>query len=201
MAFVIDDRFLPARLTAQPMSDDEFAGFCSEHPDLSFEMSSEGEIIVMAPTYSLTGLRNSELGYQLRGWSKKDGRGDVGDSSIGYVLPSGARRSPDASWTLRSRINQLNPAGREKFWHLCPDFVVELKSDSDRMRDVKERMTEYMDNGAQLRWLINPEARTVTIYRPGREAETLTGIDTLAADGPVTGFVLDLVPVWNPLAS
>ena len=112
MAFVIDNEFLPATLTARPMSDEEFAGLCSEHPDLSFEMSSEGEIIVMAPTYSLTGARSLRIGRQLDTWAEKDGRGIACDSSAGFVLPDGARRSPDASWTLKGRIAQLDPKSR-----------------------------------------------------------------------------------------
>jgi len=201
MAFVIDDEFLPATLTARPMSDEEFAGFCSEHPDLSFEMSSDGEIIVMAPTYSLSGARNSEVDFQLGSWARKDGRGVVCDSSTGFVLPNGARRSPDASWTLKGRIAALDPKSREGFWHLCPDFVIELRSASDRVRTVRAKMDEYMANGAQLGWLIDAEKRTASVYRPGREVELLTNPDSLAGDGPLVGFVLDLGPVWNPLAS
>ena len=194
MAFVIDNEFLPATLTARPMSDEEFAGLCSEHPDLSFEMSSEGEIIVMAPTYSLTGRRNSRITRRLDEWAEADGRGYVCDSSTGFVLPNGARRSPDASWTLKGRA-----AGLKGFWHLCPDFVIELRSESDRVRTLRAKMNEYMANGAQLGWLIDVETRTVSIYRAGREVETLSDVDSVVGDGPVAGFVLDLGPVWNPL--
>src|SRR5580704_4799304 len=116
MAFVIDDAFLPATLTAHPMSDEEFAGFCAEHPDLFFEMTAEGEIIVMPPAYSLTGARNARTSGQLCAWADRDGRGISTDSSTGFRLPNGARRSPDAALTLKSRIAQLNPASRQKFW-------------------------------------------------------------------------------------
>ena len=199
MAFVIDNEFLPATLTAQPMSDEAFAEFCSEHPDLCFEMSAEGEIIVMAPAYSFSGARNSEVDFQLRSWAKKDGRGIACDSSTGFVLPNGARRSPDASWTRKSRIAQLDPASREGFWHLCPDFVIELKSASGRTRTLRAKMAEYMANGAQLGWLIDAEARTVYLYRPDVEVETITGVESMAGEGPVAGFVLDLTAVWNPM--
>src|SRR5580704_12169371 len=100
MAFVIDDAFLPATLTAPPMTDEEFAAFCAGHPDLFFEMTAEGELIVMPPTYSLTGMSNSGIVGELYAWAKRDGRGCVTDSSTGFVLPNGARRSPDAAWTL-----------------------------------------------------------------------------------------------------
>ncbi len=200
MAFLIDTDFLPATLTAHPMSDDEFAAFCSEHPDLSFEMSAEGEIIVMAPTFFLTGVRNVRISGRLEAWAESDGRGITVDSSTLFVLPNGARRSPDASWTLKSRIQQLDATTLQKFLNLCPDFVIELKSASDRPKTIHKKMKEYLANGAQLGWLIDPDARTVSIYRPNREVETLANVESIAGDGPVAGFVLDLRPVWNPLA-
>ena len=199
MAFVLDDAFLPATLTASPMSDDAFAAFCAEHPDLSFEMTVDGELIVMPPNYSLTGVRNSRICRQLDAWAEQDGRGMSGDSSTGFLLPNGARRSPDASWTLHTRIAQLDPASREKYWHLSPDFVIELRSSSDRLRVLKAKMHEWISNGAQLGWLIDPEGKSVTIYRRGQKAETRTDIDSMAGEGPVDGFVLDLRFVWNPL--
>jgi Uma2 family endonuclease len=199
MAFVIDDAFLPATLTAHPMTDEEFAEFCAEHPDLFFEMTAEGEIIVMPPTYSLTGARNARISGQLYAWAEQDGRGFVTDSSTGFRLPNGARRSPAAAWTLKSRIAQLDPASRGTFWHLCPDFVIELRSSSDRPRILRDKMLEYLANGAQLGWLIDPDHRSVAIYRPDGPVETRTDIDSIAGEGPVDGFVLDLSFVWNPL--
>ena len=196
---MIDDVFLPATLTAHPMTDDEFAEFCAGHPDLFFEMTAEGEIIVMPPNYSLTGARNSEIDTQLRTWARIDGRGIACDSSTGFVLPNGARRSPDASWTFKNRIANLDPKSREKYWHLCPDFVIELKSSTDRIRVLREKMREWMANGAQLGWLIDPDQRSVTIYRPGGEVETRQDIDSIAGEGPVAGFALELALVWNPL--
>jgi Uma2 family endonuclease len=201
MAFEIDEAFLPATLTAQPMTDEEFAGFCAEHPDLFFEMTAEGEIIVMPPTYSLTGARNSRISRQLGAWAEQDGRGIVCDSSTGFVLPNGARRSPDAAWTLKSRIAQLDPASRERYWRLCPDFVMELRSSTDRPRLVREKMQEWVANGTQLAWLIDPERRSVAIYRPDTAVETRTDIDSISGEGPVAGFVLDLSFVWNPLGA
>jgi len=201
MAFVIDDAFLPATLTAHPMTDEEFAGFCAEHPDLFFEMTAEGEIIVMPPAYSLTGARNADISSQLGAWADRDGRGIVCDSSTGFALPNGARRSPDAAWILKSRVAQLDPASIEKYWHLCPDFVVELQSSSDRPRILKDKMREWLANGAQLGWLIVPDLGSVSVYRPESQVETLTDIDSIAGEGPVAGFVLDLSLVWNPLGT
>ena len=200
MAFVIDDAFLPATLSAHPMTDDEFAAFCAEHPDLFFEMTAEGEIIVMPPTYSTTGARNFELCGQLRTWARKDGRGTGCDSSTGFLLPNGARRSPDASWTLNQRIDDLDQESQDKYWHLCPDFVIELRTSPDRVRVLRTKMQEWIENGAQLGWLIDPEERSVTIYRPNSQPETRTKIDSIAGEGLVAGFVLDLRFVWNPRA-
>ena len=201
MELVIDDAFLPATLTAPPMTDEEFAAFCAEHPDLFFEMTAEGELIVMPPTYSYTGARNNRIGRQLDIWAERDGQGIATDSSTGFVLPNSARRSPDAAWTLKSRISQLDPASRSGFWHLCPDFVIELRSSSDRLRKLAEKMREYLANGAQLGWVIDPDHQSVTIYRPDAEPETRTSIHSIAGEGPVKGFVLDLSFVWNPLDS
>jgi len=199
MTFVIDDAFLPATLTAHPMTDEEFAGFCAEHPDLFFEMTAEGEIIVMPPTYSLTGVRSGGINGQLCAWARQEGRGIVCDSSTGFALPNGARRSPDSAWILKSRIAQLDAASREKYWHLCPDFVVELQSSTDRPRILRDKMREWLANGAQLGWLIDPERRSVAIYRPDGQVEMRAGIDSIAGERPVAGFVLDLSLVWNPL--
>ncbi len=200
MAFLIDEAFLPATLTAPPMSDEEFVAFCAEHPDLHFEMTAEGELIVMPPTHSDTGLSNSEISGELRNWAKKDRRGLVGDSSTGFVLPNGARRSPDASWTLKSRVEPLGSRKRKSFWHLCPDFVIEVKSESDRLKPLQGKMAEYLSQGAQLGWLIDPKDRSVTIYRPNGEVEIRTGIDQVEGEGPVAGFVLNLTYVWDPFA-
>lgn len=198
MEFTIES-FLPATLTARPMTDQEFAELCSEHPDLLFEMTAEGEIIVMAPNFTLTGFRNSKIDRQLAVWAEQDGRGIVGDSSAGYVLPNGARRSPDASWVAKDRIRQMDNKSLQGFWHLCPAFVIELKSESDRLRTLRNKMQEYVENGAELGWLIDPEKCSVEVYHSGGEPRLLTAIDSIEGEGPVAGFVLNLLPVWDPL--
>jgi len=204
MAFTIDEAFLPATLTAPPMNDEQFAEFCSEHPDLFFEMTAEGEIVVMPPAFSLTGARNSEICRQLTNWARQDGRGVANDSSTGYVLPNGARRSPDASWTHKTSIRQLAPENREGYWRLCPAFVIELRSQSDRLRVLREKMQEWIANGAELAWLADPQTRTVEVYRPNREPEILaepeSGVSSVVGEGAIEGFTLDLRTVWDPLA-
>jgi Uma2 family endonuclease len=200
VSFPINDANLPAILRAEPMTDEEFIAFCSEHPDLNFEMSAEGELIVMAPTHSDTGARSFDIAVQLGNWAKKDRRGYGCDSSTGFVLPNGARRSPDASWTLKSRVQKLGAGKRKAFWHLCPDFVIEVKSDSDRVKALQIKMREYLEQGAQLGWLIDPENKTVEIYRPDGNVEKRAHLDKLEGEGPVSGFALDLTCVWDPFA-
>ena len=200
MPFTIDEAFLPATLTAPPMNDQEFADFCTEHPDLFFETTSEGEIIVMPPKFSLTSIRNREITSQLDRWASQDGRGFVGESSGGFVLQSGARRSPDASWIDKAAIRELPQGSLEGYWHLCPAFVIELRSHSDRLPVLRLKMREYIANGACLGWMIDPETRTVEVYRTDREPESISGLDSISVEGPIKGFVLDLRRVWDPLA-
>ncbi|MFN7923325.1 MAG: Uma2 family endonuclease [Bryobacteraceae bacterium] len=190
MAFQIDDAHLPAVLTASPMTDEEFVALCAEHPDLSLEVSADGELIVMPLTHPVTGMRNSRITHQLEGRSEQDGRGSAFDWSTGFVLPNGARRSPDASWIRNEKIDALDAPSFEGYWRFCPDFVIELKSQTDRPRTLRAKMTEWIANGAQLGWLIDPE--TIEIYRPGSDPEIVTGVEKIEGTGPVEGFVLDL---------
>ena len=199
MAFQIDEAYLPATLTVGPMTDEAFAQLCAEHPDLELELSATGELTIKPQTYTLTGARNNEISTQLRNWARHDKRGVAFDSSTGWVLPNGARRSPDAAWILKHRIKDLDPATFSRYWPVCPNFVIELRSQSDRPRVIREKMSEWLANGAQLAWLIDPEVRTVEIYRPGFDAETLGGASSVRGMGPVDGFVLELGPVWDPL--
>lgn len=200
MAFLVDEAYLPATLTVGPMTDEAFAELCAEHPDLDLELSALGELIVMPQTYTWTGARNNEISAQLRNWARQDKRGVAFDSSTGWLLPNTARRSPDAAWIFKHRIKDLDPTAFSRYWPICPNFVIELKSQSDRPHALREKMTEWLANGAQLAWLIDPEARTVEIYRPGFEAETIGGASSVVGEGPVAGFVLDLTSVWDPLA-
>lgn len=200
MAFTLGEAFLPAILTAQPMTDEQFAHFCAEHPDLFFEMSAEGELIVMPPNYTLTAARHRAILTQLDRWAQLTRDGIVTDAAGGFVLPNGARRSPTAAWTLKSRVRALDPTTLDYYWHLSPDFVIEVRSQTDRPRMLREKMREWIDNGTQLAWLIDPAERAVEIYRPNGGVEVLAGPESLRGEGPVEGFVLDLLPVWEPLS-
>jgi Uma2 family endonuclease len=199
MAFNIGEEYLPAILTAHPMTDEEFAELCAEHPDLFFEMTAEGELIVMPPNYSLTGNRHSRILRQLENWAELDARGLVTDASSGFVLPNGARRAPDAAWTLKSRIQQLSPEMIERYWRLCPDFVIEVRSKTDRLRTLREKMSEWIGNGAHLAWLIDPETRAVEVYRPNAAPESIPNPRSITGEGLLATFTLDLARVWDPL--
>jgi Uma2 family endonuclease len=198
MPFTIEDTWLPAILTAPPMTDEAFAELVSAHPDLWFEVTASGELIVMPPTKSKTGARNADITTDLCLWARNDRRGRVFDSSTGFVLPDGARRSPDASWAAQDRILAQDAYYQENYFHLCPDFVIELKSQSNRLPALRDKMREYIENGAQLGWLIDPERRAVEIFRPGLEPEVREDIMSIEGEGPVAGFVLELSRVWNP---
>jgi Uma2 family endonuclease len=174
------------------MTDDEYFQFCADNPDLRIERSAEGDILIMPPVGGESSFRNSELTVRLGNWARKDGRGRAFDSSVEYFLPSGAAYSPDASWVLRSRLDKLTRDEKRKFPRLCPDFVVELMSPSDRLPKLKAKMCEWMETGAQLGWLLDPDRRTAYIYRLGREPERLLTPERLTGEGPVTGFVLEL---------
>jgi Uma2 family endonuclease len=198
MTLAIDEAFLPATLTSRPMTDEEFSALWAEHPDLHFEMTAEGELIAIAPAHCETGARSGEVFGELRDWTKRHRNGMCFDSSTGFVLPNGARRSPDASWVSRARLRPKSATS--SFWHVCPDFGVEVRSDSDRLKPLQRKMREYIEQGAQLGWLIDSDKRSVTIYRPNGDVETRIGVDRVEGEGPVAGFVLDLTCVWDPRA-
>ena len=180
------------------MTPDEFYQFTQQNPDLKVELTAEGEVVFMSPSGGATGARNMHVTGPLWQWVKQNGQGIGFDSSAGFTLPSGAVRAPDASWVRRDRLDELIPDQKERFLPLCPDFVVEIASPSDRLSDLKAKMEEYIANGAQLGWLIVPESRAVYVYRPGQQAELLNKAKSIAGDPVLPGFKLDLRPIWNP---
>jgi Uma2 family endonuclease len=198
MSLVIEEAYLPATLTASLMTDEEFVKFCARYPDYSIEMSAEGEILIMPPSDWLTSAQIGKIFQQLSNWSDAGRRGWVTESSGGFVLPNGARRAPDVAWFPADKPGIQSRKRRPRFPHFAPDFVVELRSPDDRLSRVRPKMREWVDNGTALAWLVDPERRAVEIYRPGREPETLVGVETVAGEGPVEGFILDLRPVWDP---
>ena len=178
------------------MTEDQFFVFCQRTHDVRIERNAEGEILIMPPAGGATGNRNADLTTQLYLWTKRDGTGIAFDSSIGFHLPNTAILSPDASWVLRWRYDELTNREQERFLPLCPDFAIELKSPSDRLPVLKKKMEEYIDNGMKLGWLIAPEQKTVYIYRPRISVEILENPNTVSADPVLPGFVLDLSDIW-----
>src|SRR5262249_5184031 len=148
------------------------------------------DLVIMPPTGSETGKSNIKISAQLEIWSERDGRGIAFDSSTGFRLPNTAMRSPDASWLFKSRWNALSAEERKKFAPLCPDFVIELRSESDVLRTLQDKMQEYLENGAQLGWLIDPLEHRVYAYRSGQPVEELDKPDSLSDDPLLPGFVL-----------
>ena len=178
------------------LTDKQFFGLCRDNPELRFELTAKKELIIMPPTGSETGWRNSKLTQRLANWAERDGSGLTFDSSTGFTLPNGAKRSPDASWILHPRWEALGREERQVFAPLCPDFVVELRSSSDALPTLQNKMQEYIENGARLGWLIDPGTRRVHIYRPGEPVEHLEDPATVSGGAVLPGFVLSLPEIW-----
>jgi Uma2 family endonuclease len=178
------------------LTDEQFEQLCVDNPELCLEMTAQGELIIMPPTGSITGSRNSRLTRRLDEWAEKDGTGLVFDSSTLFKLPNGARRSPDASWIKRERYDQLTEKEKDSFAPICPDFVIELRSRTDRLAMLQAKMAEYIDNGARLGWLIDPFAKRVYVYRSGQPVECLDQPETLNGESVLAGFTLNLGEIW-----
>jgi Uma2 family endonuclease len=179
------------------MSDHEFYEFCQLNRDLRLELTSEGDLIIMPPTGSKTGIRNSRLHLRLAGWAEKDGTGQAFDSSAGFTLPNSAKRSPDFAWVSNERWNALTEEEQEEFAPLCPDFVVELRSRTDILANIQRKMDEYMANGALLGWLIDPQERQVYVYRSGAAVEKLENPQTISGEPLLRGLALNLQEIWD----
>jgi Uma2 family endonuclease len=179
------------------MNDEQFFEFCQTNRDLRIERNAQGEIIIMPPTGWETGDKNSEINLQLRLWTKKDGRGKTADSSAGYKMPNGAIVSPDASWILKERLEKVAPNKRRKFLPLAPDFVIELRSESDSLSKLKTKMREYIENGVSLGWLIDPLEHKVYVYRPNEEVEILENLAEISGELLLQGFTLNLKEIWE----
>ncbi|MEQ8960237.1 MAG: Uma2 family endonuclease [Coleofasciculus sp. C2-GNP5-27] len=180
------------------VTQEQFAALAAANRDLRLERSAKGELIVNPPTGWETGRRNRSLTGQLDRWyEENEDLGEAFDSSTGFILPNGATRSPDASWVSRERWQALTPEQKGTFAHICPDFVVELRSSSDTLKSVQDKMREYIDNGALLGWLIDPQQRRVEIYRAGQDVEVLENPAELSGEDVLPGFVVNLRRVWD----
>jgi Uma2 family endonuclease len=179
---------------------DQFEQLAFAEQTARMELTKDGELIIMSPTGGTAGRKNRRLTQQIGVWTDRDGTGEAFDSSTTFVLPNGARRSPDVSWIKLDQWNQLTQAQQDGFPPIVPDFVVELVSPSDlknqRYEDLQAKMQEYLDSGVQLGWLIEPSAKTVEIYRPGKPVEILNNPQTLSGENVLSGFILDLSEIF-----
>ncbi len=183
-------------LTSIRLTPEQFWQVCRDNRDLRLELTSNGGLIAKPPAGSRTGLRNASLTRQLTTWAKNNGSGIAFDSSTGFTLPNTAVRSPDASWVRREKWDALTEAEQERFAPLCPDFVTELRSASDTLKSLQEKMQEYFENGAQLGWLVDPFQRRVYVHRAGIAVEVLSDVENVSADPILPGFVLQLAELW-----
>lgn len=183
------------------LTDEQFYQLSTANEEWRMELSAEGELIIMPPTGGESGVRNSDLNLQVGLWNRQTKLGYVFDSSTIFRLPNGAKRSPDVSWIKKERWSALSPEDKRKFPPLCPDFVIELRSESDRLSTLQTKMLDYLDNGLRLGWLIDPQTLKVEIYRQNQEVEIINFSEqtpaTLSGESVLPGFILDLTSIFN----
>ena len=178
------------------LTHEQFRALCRENRDVRLELTAKGELIAMPPTGWESGRRNSNLNFDLGLWNRKADLGVVFDSSTGFILPNGSVRSPDAAWVAKERIIALNPSP-DGFLPLAPDFVIELRSASDRLKPIQTKMQEYLENGVRLGFLLNPQDRMVEIYRLGKSVEVLQSPTEVSGEDVLPGFVLNLKGIFE----
>ncbi len=184
-------------ITPFKTDDDAFYEFCQRNKDYRFEMNAEGELEIMPPTTLETSRKNNKITFQLTIWSEKDKTGEVFESDGMFTLPNGAKRAPDAFWITKEKYFALPEKEREeKFAHIVPDFVIELRSKSDGIKKLKNKMLEYIENGVRLVWLIDPYERKVYIYRANGEIEILENPAKVSGEDVLDGFELDLMEIF-----
>jgi Uma2 family endonuclease len=194
MRFLTNDIDVDVKgLKYDSMSDNEFFNFCAENDNLRIERDSNRQIFIMAPAGYETGNFNSEIVTDLNLWNRKIKKGKVADSSAGFLLPDTSVLSPDASWTSNEALNLISKKQIKKFLPACPEFVIELKSPTDSVRYLKNKMLKWIENGCRLAWLIIPEKEEAHIYRANGSIEIVKGFDKkLSGENILTGFQLDL---------
>jgi Uma2 family endonuclease len=178
------------------INDEQFYQLCRYNPELNLERNQKGEIIIMSPTGGETGKYNAELNAEFVIWNRQKKLGVIFDSSTCFKLPKGSNRSPDVAYIQKERWDKLTEEEKTTFSPIAPDFVLELMSKTDSLRDIQEKMQEYMENGVKLAWLINPQKKQVEIYRQGREKEVLDYPQTISGEEVLPEFILDLTILW-----
>ncbi len=188
---------LPIKIKpATPLTDDEFLAFSRANEPYRFEKNANGEIIVMTPAGNRGDEREGDLKTELRIWARADGRGRVNGANAGWNLPDGSTKSADASWTSDEQLARFTPEEQERYLPICPDFIAEMRSQSDSIASLQEKMELWIANGAKLGWLIDPYTATAYIYRPGHQTEVLHKPEVLEGEGPIKGFRLEMEPFW-----
>lgn len=185
---------LTVDLTQVHLTDDQFYQLCINNPELLIERSARGALIFMSPVGGESGNRELELGADLTNWNRQARLGKVFSSSTIFRLPNGGSRSPDAAWVELSRWQRLTPEQRQKFPPIAPDFVLELRSPTDDLATLQEKMLEYLDSGVRLGWLFNPQAQQVEIYRAGQAKEVRALPTQLSGEEVLPGFTLSIEP-------
>ncbi|MGH2414430.1 MAG: Uma2 family endonuclease [Brasilonema sp.] len=178
------------------ITEEQFYQICRDNSDIKFERSAEGEILIMSPTGGETGIRNFDIIGQFWLWNNTYQLGYCFDSSTCFKLPNGANRSPDVAFIIKERWESLSSKQREAFPPIAPDFVLELMSPSDSLKDTQDKMQEYMNNGVKLGWSINRKNRQVEIYRQSRDKQILDVPECLSGEGILLGFTLNLKSIW-----
>jgi Uma2 family endonuclease len=187
----------PVDLSTIKFTAEQFEQICEANPDRAFELTTQGVLVIMPPVGVESGNYESELLGDLVIWNRKTKLGKTFSSSTIFTLPQGSKRSPDAAWVELSRWEALSQKERKKFALLVPDFVIELRSQTDKLRPLQSKMVEYRDNGVRLGWLINPHDKQVEIYRLNRDVEVLDAPPTLSGEDVLPGFTLDLTSLWD----
>jgi Uma2 family endonuclease len=198
MNFALAEMPLPLRFRPEtPMSDEELMRFCAANDFLRVERDANGEILVMTPAGSKTSSMNSRITRLLDEWAEADGHGIAFDSNGGFSLPDGSMRAADAAWVHKSRWDTLSYADQARFAPICPDFIIELRSPKDSLTELKQKMEQWIANGVQQGWLIDPENKTVYVYRPGEQREVLTHPTSVQGNGVMAGFELVMARIWD----
>ena len=183
--------WLALDVSSLKLTDDQLVCLFRDNDEYQFELSAKGELIIMSPANAKASMKNARLTIRLGTWAEQDGSGVTFDSSALFTLPNGAKRGPDAAWISKKHWDRLTDEEQESFSNLAPDFVIELRSKSDRLARLEQKMEEYMANGVRLGWLLDPIKNRATIYRPGRTPQEIDKPDILNGDPVLPGFRFD----------
>ena len=180
-----------------PLSDEDLERFCEENKPFQIERESNGELVVLTPAFTKYGRLECRISTALNNWAMADSTGDCFGPSSGFTLPDSSMRAADEHWISHTRWNALTPDQQEGFAQVCPEFVIEIRSNSDTLPNVRTKMQMWLRNGAELTWLIDPTRKTVEIYRPGQAPELHEEPTSVQGTGPIQGFELVITNIWS----